>query len=147
MIHKILKSKYFHTISLLLLISISVGACGNTSSIETITDITWQWTELVETEPASQSLVPESENYTLFLSPDGSLSIKADCNMVNGSYTLDGSSLTIELGPSTMAFCGEQSSDLQYLDLLGSVESHSVVAGQLVLELIEGAGRMTFNEE
>ena len=146
MFHKILRTKYFHTISLLLLISISVGACGGLSSTGPITDITWQWTEWVETEPASQSLVPDSENYSLLLSSDGSLSIKADCNMVKGSYTLDGGSLTIELGPSTMAFCGEQSLDLLYLELLSNVESYTIEEGQLVLELKDGAGRMTFNE-
>ncbi|MCJ7701413.1 MAG: META domain-containing protein [Anaerolineales bacterium] len=146
MFHKILKLKYFHTISLLLLISISVGACGGLSSTEPITDITWQWTEWVETEPASQSLVPDSENYTLLLSSDGSLNIKADCNMVQGSYTLDGSSLMIELGPSTMAFCGEQSLDLLYLKLLSNVDSYTIEDGQLVLELKDGAGQMALNK-
>lgn len=66
--------------------------------------------------------------------------------MVKGSYTLDGGSLTIELGPSTMAFCGEQSLDLLYLELLSNVESYTIEEGQLVLELKDGAGRMTFNE-
>ena len=107
MFRKILKSKYFQTINLLFIISIAVGGCETKSQLEPITDITWQWAELVETEPGSQSLIPDSESYTMLLSSDGSLSIKADCNMVNGSYILDDSSLTIELGPSTLAFCGE----------------------------------------
>ena len=110
-----------------------------------ITGITWQWTGLVETEPAAQSVVPDPENYTLVLRPDGTLDIKADCNKVGGSYTLTGDALTIELGPSTMAFCGEQSLDQQYLALLGNVEGiegYSVEEGQLVLYLKADAGRM-----
>ena len=68
-------------------------------------------------------------------------------NPVGGSYTLDGSSLTILLGPSTMAFCGEQSLDLFYLGFLSTVDSYAVKDGQLVLELKDGAGQMTFNAE
>ena len=147
MLHQISKSKYFYTFSLLLLVSTLMAACGSASSTEPITDVAWQWAEMVETQPASQSLVPNPENYTLLLASDGSLNIKADCNMVGGSYTLDGSSLTILLGPSTMAFCGEQSLDLLYLDYLSNVDSYSVEDGQLVLELKDGAGRMTFNAE
>ena len=44
-----------------------------------------------------------------------------------------------------MAFCGEQSLDLIYLELLDNVESYTLENGQLVLELKEGAGRMLFN--
>jgi heat shock protein HslJ len=62
-----------------------------------------------------------------------------------GSFELDGSSITIQLGPSTMAFCGEQSLDLNYLKLLENVESYALENGGLVLELKEGAGRMVFS--
>ncbi len=110
-----------------------------------VTGITWQWTELVETAPAAQSLVPNPGNYTLILQPDGYLNIKADCNVVGGSYTLDGDALTIELGPSTRAYCGEQSLDQLYLDLLGSVDGYTVQDGRLVLSLQDGAGRMTLD--
>ena len=140
-------SKYIQIISLILLISVSLAACSSSSSADAITDTTWQWVGLIETSPAAQSVVPDSENYTLLLGSDGSLSIKADCNMVGGSYVLDGSSLTIELGPTTTAFCGEESLDVQYLELLGNGESYSVENDQLVLELKDGAGRMLFEKE
>jgi hypothetical protein len=45
-----------------------------------------------------------------------------------------------------MAFCGEQSLDLQYLDLLSRVDACAVEGGRLVLELKAGAGRMTFTQ-
>ena len=53
-----------------------------------ITGIQWQWAEPTETEPASQSVVPDPENYVLVLNADGSASIKADCNQVIWTYTL-----------------------------------------------------------
>jgi hypothetical protein len=72
--------------------------------LQQIANIVWQWSDLVETMPASQSVVPDPQNYTLTFLPDGTVSIKADCNMLGGTYTLDGGSLAIQLGPSTMAF-------------------------------------------
>jgi len=140
------QTKYIQMIILILLISVLIVACGNQQPDRSIANTTWQWAELIETEPASQSIVPNPENYTLLLSSDGNVSIKADCNMVSGSYSLDDSLLTIELGPSTMAFCGEESLDQQYLRLLTNVESYTIDNGRLVLELGDGAGRMTFNE-
>ncbi len=110
--------------------------------------IAWQWSGLVETEPASQSLVPHPENYTLLLQPDGSLEIKADCNVVNGSYVaLDGGAISIQLGPSTAAFCGEASLDQQYLELLNSVDGYASEDGHLTLNLEDGAGNMLFDQD
>lgn len=111
-----------------------------------ITGITWQWVSLVEMDPAAQSVVPSPENYTLTFLPDGDLSIQADCNMAGGSYSLDGNQLTITQGISTLAFCGEESLDILYLELLSQVESYTLENGQLVLELKDGAGRMAFEE-
>jgi heat shock protein HslJ len=111
-----------------------------------ITGIQWQWAQLTETEPASQSVVPDPENYVLVLNADGSANIKADCNMVIWSYTLEGTSLTFNtLGPSTLAFCGEDSSDQQFLDLLGKGGTVSLDNGRLVLELNDNAGLMVFD--
>jgi heat shock protein HslJ len=107
-----------------------------------ITGITWQWWGLVETEPAAQSVVPNSENYTLVLQSDGSLHIKADCNVVGGTYTLEGDALTIELGPSTMAFCGEASLDQQFLEWLGNAGGYVLKGDQLILKA--SAGDMIF---
>ena len=111
-----------------------------------ITGIQWLWAELTETEPAAQSVVPDPENYVLVLNADGSASLKADCNMVSWTYTLEDSSLTFNtLGPSTLAYCGDDSLDQQYLGLLGKGGTVSLEDDRLVLELNENAGRMVFN--
>lgn len=114
-------------------------------SPEQVVNILWQWSDLVETAPAAQSVVPDPENYTIVFNPDGTVNIKADCNMVKGGYTLDGGALSIQLGPSTMAFCGEQSLDQQYLGLLSQVGSASLENGRLMLHLRDDAGRLGFN--
>jgi heat shock protein HslJ len=106
----------------------------------------WQWAELTETEPASQSVVPDPENYVLVLNADGTVNLKADCNQVQWTYTVEGDSLTFNtLGPSTLAFCGEESLDQLFLSKLGMGGTFSVEDGRLVLELNENAGRMVFN--
>ncbi|MEZ4769238.1 MAG: META domain-containing protein [Caldilineales bacterium] len=112
---------------------------------EELTATPWQWTGLTGTAPASQSVVPNPQNYTLTFADDGTLAITADCNQVAGTYTLDGESLTIELGPSTMAFCGEQSQDQLYLGLLSRVSGALVTeTGDLRLVLADEVGQMQF---
>jgi heat shock protein HslJ len=111
-----------------------------------VTGIQWQWAELTETEPASQSVVPNPENYVLVLNADGSANLKADCNQVQWTYTLEGTSLTFNtLGPSTLAYCGDDSLDQLFLGKLGMGGTVSVENERLVLELNENAGRMVFD--
>ena len=105
----------------------------------------WQWTQLTETQPASQSVVPDPENYVLVLNGDGSANIQADCNQVQWTYTVEGDSITFNtLGPSTLAFCGEDSSDQIFLEKLGMANTWRIKDGRLVLEFGEAAGTMTF---
>jgi len=130
----------------LLVLLVFAAACSNQTAGKNVIDHPWQWASLTETEPASQSVVPDPENYTLTLQADGILSIKADCNMVSGSYVLDSNALTIELGPSTMAFCGEQSLDLLFLEMLDRVESYTLENDRLVLILENDTGKMMFNQ-
>jgi heat shock protein HslJ len=130
----------------LMVVILFASACSAQKAQAGVIGITWQWVGMVETKPASQSVVPTPENYTLILETDGSLNIKADCNRVNGSYTIGSSTLTIELGASTMAFCGEQSVDQKFLESLRNVASYTIENDQLVLILKNDAGKMTFNK-
>ena len=108
--------------------------------------VQWQWAELTETEPAAQSVVPDPQNYVLVLNADGSANIKADCNMVAWTYTLEGDNLAFNtLGPSTLAYCGDESLDQQFLGLLGQGGTVSLENDRMVLELNNNAGRMVFD--
>ncbi len=105
---------------------------------------TWQWVGLRETSPAAQSLIPDAENYTLTFNDDGTVSIKADCNVAGGAYELSGDELTISLGPTTLAECGPESSYNQFLSLLEQVSGAGTGYGSLVLTLADDAGEMFF---
>jgi heat shock protein HslJ len=113
--------------------------------LDAILGIQWQWTQLIETQPASQSVIEHSENYVLVLNADGSANIQADCNQVQWTYTVEGDTISFNtLGPSTLAYCGDDSSDQIYLDKLGMASTWRVEDGRLVVELGENAGTMVF---
>lgn len=91
-------------------------------------------------------MVADPENYIMVLNDDGTVSLKADCNQVQWTYTVDGNNLTFDtVGPSTLAHCGEDSLDLLFLTKLGVGGTFSVENERLVLELNENTGTMTFN--
>ena len=101
--------KVLTLVILSLVVTAVLSACGaQAPKGNEVKDITWKWSSLSETLPASISVVPNPENFTLLLGSDGTLSIKADCNMAGGSYTMDGSSLKITLGATTLAYCGDE---------------------------------------
>jgi heat shock protein HslJ len=124
------------------------------SSDSDIVGVTWLWQEFQDTAELNDVTVPNPENYTLTLLPDGTAAIQADCNQVSWTYTLDSSpdsntgSLSFNtLGPSTLAFCGEDSLDQQYLAWLGDTATYVTQDGQLFLNLIADAGNMVFGQK
>lgn len=128
----------------LLLMASLLAACGSPGLPKDALDVSWEWSQLTETLPASQSVVPNPENYTLVFSADGTFALKADCNLVSGEYEVDGDNLSLLLGPSTLAFCGEESLDTLYLQMLGIVTSYELTEGNLNLYLGEDVGKMLF---
>ncbi|MGE5375847.1 MAG: META domain-containing protein [Bacteroidota bacterium] len=115
------------------------------SSSTDITATVWQWTAMQETAPASQSVVPDPQNYTITFKTDGTATIKADCNNVDAKYKANKKGkMTIKLGASTLMACGPNSQDTIYLDSLSKVESYAIVSGQLQLAFPNGGGKMDF---
>lgn len=111
-----------------------------------ITNTLWQW-ESVTDRPSGETItVPDPENYTLIFRDDGTFSGQADCNNISGTYTNE-VDFILTLGPSTMAACGEDSLDMQYLDLLNNVVAGGPDgAGGFVLEWAGGEKRMEFSD-
>jgi heat shock protein HslJ len=107
-------------------------------------DTTWEWQQLIETQPAAQSVILNSENYTIIFTQDGSYNAKADCNMLIGGYEVDGSNFTLLPGPTTLAECGPDSSYDQYVSLLGQVDGYEIENEKLILTFGDGAGKMIF---
>lgn len=109
-----------------------------------IQNINWQWVNVIDQSTGATTTVPNPGSYTVSFFSDGSLSGKADCNTFTGTYSQQ-NGFKIELGVTTMAFCGEDSLDQQYLNLLGSIAAGGPDGeGGLALETAGGAQRMTF---
>jgi heat shock protein HslJ len=115
------------------------------SSVNPIQDIVWQWLSVTNQSTGEGTTVPNPENYTITFNADGTLVGKADCNNFAGSYSQENGGIIITLGPSTMAYCGDDSLDQQYLTLLGSVVAGGPDgSGGLALENAGGEQRMLF---
>ena len=85
------------------------------------------------------------ENYTLIFKDDDTFSGQADCNQISGTYSQEGG-FTFTIGPSTMAFCGEESLDQQFIELLdGVVAGGPDGAGGFALEWAGAEKRMEFS--
>ena len=103
----------------------------------------WQWTSF--SDPANGPAdIANPENYILNFNDDGAVMVKADCNNAQGSYTADDSSLSIQLGPTTMVYCGDESSSDDFLKHLGFAAIYSFLDGNLLIDLMADGGTMTF---
>jgi heat shock protein HslJ len=103
---------------------------------------TWAWQS---TQPASGSPVVAADpaRYTVTFQADGSLQVRADCNQILGTYTVSGSSLMVQLGPSTLVACPPDSQADDFVAGLNQVASYSFDSGMLTLTLTSG-GQMHF---
>jgi heat shock protein HslJ len=109
---------------------------------DAILNISWQWTEWIQTQPAAQAVIPDPENYTLTFLPDNSFQIQADCNVGGGTYAVDGLNMKITLGAITLAECGPDSLSSTFLEILGQVSSFGMQDGKLLLLLAADAGQI-----
>lgn len=111
-----------------------------------LTGVTWQWVSF--TDPLGQITIEDPSRYTVTfdeaLGGTGQAAIKADCNDVAATYTVDGSSISIVAGPSTLAACPEDSLDQQYLANLSNAAIFFFEEGDLFLDLMADGGTMRF---
>ncbi|MBC2735479.1 MAG: META domain-containing protein [Desulfobacteraceae bacterium] len=141
------RPSWFASVSLCLLLSLagcmSVGGGKKPAAIP-LTDITWQWIETVDQESGVRTTVAYPENYTIVFGTDGTFRGKADCNLIGGRY-VNTEGFKITPGPSTMAYCGENSLDQKYLEGLGLARAGGLDgSGHLTLESARSGIRMLF---
>jgi len=105
--------------------------------------IVWEWVDVVNRGTNETTTVPNPENYTISFNEDGTFSGMADCNAISGEYSTE-NGLHLTLGPSTMMFCGEESLDQLYLDLLSRVVTGGPNGDAFAMETAGGGERMNF---
>jgi heat shock protein HslJ len=99
---------------------------GPPLTADQIQGVLWQWRDLVELDSGGETVVPDPKDYSVVFQDEGLMTIQADCNTVSASYLIDSGQLRIILGPSTMAFCGEESLDVTFLNHLSKATSGTV---------------------
>jgi heat shock protein HslJ len=111
-----------------------------------LTQGTWQW---VRTEYGDGSVVEAGNpiRYTIAFRPDGTLSIRADCNQVVGTYTRQGASLTLRLGATTLAACPPDSQADVFVRDLSAVAAYVFSGDHLVLNMRLDTGNMIFEQQ
>lgn len=105
----------------------------------------WQWVSF--TNPVEQFQVQDPENYVLTFNQDGTLAIQADCNNAMGSYTLDGSSISIEVGPMTRAACAPESRSDDFIKYLGFAAIYFFQEGDLYIDMLADGGTLQFSAQ
>jgi pimeloyl-ACP methyl ester carboxylesterase/heat shock protein HslJ len=103
----------------------------------------WQWASF--TNPVEQYAIDNPQNYVLTFNEDGSVNIIADCNNAAGSYTTDGQSITIQVGPMTMAACPPESRSEQFVKYLGFAAIYFFRDGNLYIDLMADGGTLAFS--
>jgi|1186.fasta_scaffold100204_1 heat shock protein HslJ len=127
----------FILIALVIGSALVVTACG-ASAGSSLAGKTWQLTGITESVPAFQGAVPAADQskYTIQFDGKGAFTAVADCNQVSGTYTTSGSNgLTIVPGPSTLAYCGDESLGDKFVTGLGQTQTYTIANDQLTLNL------------
>lgn len=127
---------------LLLFIGLLLPSCDSGTSV-TPTDVAWQLTSFRISDMQVPVLSPTS--YTLRFNTDGTVNIKADCNLCNGGYQAQGSSLRMGTLACTRAFCPPPSFSDRYIAALSSATSFERRGGELMVTFPQGTMRFTIS--
>ncbi len=108
----------------------------------TLVGRTWLW--LGTTTPVEQIGVSDPNRYSIDFLDDGTAAIQADCNRVIAAYTIDGQSITITPGPTTLVACEEGSQGDLFVQQLSNAAVFFFQADELFIDQQAGAGTMRF---
>ena len=108
-----------------------------------LTAAPWSWQQ-TQMNDGAIFRPAKPEQYQLRFLPDGTLAIQADCNRAHAQYRLEESRLHLELGPTTLMACGDDSLGDRFLTQLGGVSLVFVQDGQLFIDLKFDSGTMKF---
>ena len=103
----------------------------------------WQWVSFLD-QATGERTITDPQNYTVNFQPDGTVQVTADCKASSGSYTADGTNISITLGPTTAVQCSPESKSDQFLGYLSGAALYSIANGRLQIDLIADSGTMTF---
>lgn len=108
-----------------------------------LTGVVWQWS-VAQMSDGSDIVPSDPTKFYLSFAQDGSVTGQIDCNRALGSYTSDGVQIDLRLA-TTLMYCGDESQDATYAQLLDQVTSYVIRDGKLALALPMDGGIVIFD--
>ena len=121
------------------------GATEDVAAAEGIVDVLWQWTETAYSDDTTLT-VDDPSKYTMTLQPDGMVALQVDCNTGGGTYTLDGSSISLDVAAMSRMACPEGSHSDVFLRELNAAATYVMDGEDLILNLFADTGNMRFTQ-
>ena len=121
-----------------------VNSDAVTGSNANITGIVWKLERFEDTLDVHNFVIDDPNQYTLILLPDGSYQVKADCNRMQGRYTLAGKQIKIAPGAATLAECAPGSRYAEFLRYLTEALGFVVHENKFRLNLMREGGSLVF---
>lgn len=109
-----------------------------------ITGVIWTLESFNDKLDLHTIIIDSPDNYTFTLFPSGAFQVKADCNRMQGQFTLEGKQIKLSPGPATLAECPPGSSYSVYLRHLSKIDSFILRDNKLELNLMRDEGKMVF---
>jgi len=141
------RTSFFPTVVFLV---ITVGCAFGPSSLvqaggpgPELTGMEWMWAGTKYSNDTEASPTDPS-HYTLTLSEDGTIVVRADCNMAGGTWKEENGRITITVTHSTRAMCPPESLDSVFLKDLARAAIPFFRNGNLYLDLPYDSGTMRF---
>lgn len=96
----------------------------------------WQW-EQTRYNDDNMTVPADPKNYTVQFRVDGTVNVKADCNLKGGTYSASAKEkrLSIEITHSTMAACPEGSLEDEFVRALSTATLYFIKDGDLYIDL------------
>jgi hypothetical protein len=92
----------------------------------------WQLLSIADADEMAER-IGAPERYRIEFFDDGRFAAQADCNRVLGSWTFDGTAMSIAPGPSTLAACPPDSIVDSYVAALAAASGADVIEGRLLI--------------
>ena len=136
-----------------LISALSLGACSGTiatpsqvpaapiASLAIDTNVVWRLQSLAGAD-GSVLTIGDPSAFTLTLTDDGKVQVRADCNRASGGYRISGNTLSIGAMASTKAYCSTAPVDQQFLMLLAGEDI--VTTSGATLQLSSPRGTLRF---
>jgi heat shock protein HslJ len=104
---------------------------------------TWKWLGTVSPDD-TQIVVEDPGRYSVEFLPDGSVAVRADCNVGSGTYLAAEGQIDIEILITTMAACPPDSLEGEFIEGLNSAAVYFFQGGDLYFDMIYDSGTMRF---